>query len=357
MADGTWHAPMKSNGVYWIGADGNVYVKGGSGTNSAGRADANTNQYWQSRGFGLIADPNPPKPGAQAAAGSDGGGGGYGGGDGGGGVVYADSGYSAPAAPPKPDKSNDIALNNAGLSAVDSQLSTGLSSIDAALAKIRGQYDIESTANEKLYGDQVVTNTNNLQKNKQTAYVNAAQGRQGLFGTLASLGALNGDGISLANNAVKKGANDDLAGANDNFATNAQSLDTAIGTFRREDKMRRENADTAAENARLNARSEAARSKMTFLSNLSNDHAEMGNSGEAKRFADMAAALYPEMARTTIPNANIGYTGAAFTPGTLAEYMAGTDSQVVNSTPVQGGMGIPGLIVSSTRKKQQQTAA
>lgn len=49
-----------NNGVYWVGSNGLVYVKGSQGTNAAGRADANTNNYWGSRGFSRINDPNPP---------------------------------------------------------------------------------------------------------------------------------------------------------------------------------------------------------------------------------------------------------------------------------------------------------
>lgn len=44
-------------GVFWRGADGQVYVKGDGGTNAAGAYDANTSGYWGSRGFQEIADP------------------------------------------------------------------------------------------------------------------------------------------------------------------------------------------------------------------------------------------------------------------------------------------------------------
>lgn len=44
-------------GVFWIGRDGNVWVRGAQGTHSAGRADGNTLKYWSSRGFSQIADP------------------------------------------------------------------------------------------------------------------------------------------------------------------------------------------------------------------------------------------------------------------------------------------------------------
>lgn len=66
-----------SGGVYWVGQDGNVWVKGSQGTNSAGAFDANSNNYWSSRGFTRIADPNGESNGAS----NSGGGYGYGGGN------------------------------------------------------------------------------------------------------------------------------------------------------------------------------------------------------------------------------------------------------------------------------------
>jgi hypothetical protein len=324
--------------VYWYGADKNIYYKGDNGVvknigqPSKGEqslyekgVDTNSGSYVAD----YIADPNRP-----AAPGNP----------------------NNTTAAPKVDKSNDIALNRAGLGAVDSQTAAGMSSIDAALGKLTGQYDTEATTNEGSYTSNSNQNQTNLQKNKQTALVNAAQGRQGLMGTLSSLGALNGSGIDLANRAVTKGANDDLSGAADNYSTNQSGLDTAIGTFRQEDKMRRENAATAAENAKTNVRGDAAKSRMSFLSNLSNDYAAMGDSGNAKTYSDQAAALYPEIAKSSVPNSNISYSGAAFTPGTLADYMAGANSTVVSATPAQPGQSIPGLVASPTKKKQLQPA-
>lgn len=46
------------NGVYWRGTDGNVWVKGSQGVNSAGRYDSNTDKYWFDRGYYQIQTPN-----------------------------------------------------------------------------------------------------------------------------------------------------------------------------------------------------------------------------------------------------------------------------------------------------------
>lgn len=290
-------------------------------------------QYATGSGNAYSADPTPAAAPQQIAPSNPNGGGGGG-----------------TAAPAKVDKSNDIAIQMAGLGAVDTQTNAGMGSIDTALSKLTGQYNTEAASNTKLYTDNSNTNQNNLQKNKQTGLVNAAQGRQGLFGTLSSLGALNGSGIDLANRAVVKGANDDLSGAADNYSTNQSSLDTSIGQFREEDKRRRENAVSAADNARTNVRGDAAKTRQAHYVALSNDYSAMGDEGNAKAYSSKAAELYPEVARSNVPNSNIAYSGAAFTAPSLSSYMAGADSTQVSATPTTGG-SLPGVVAAPTKKK------
>lgn len=89
----TYQQNSQPQGNYWIGSDGNVWVAGSRGVNNAGRADANTHNYWASRGYSKIDDPNAPRapqtsgvpfanPSSPPPRNS--GGGGYGGGGGGG---------------------------------------------------------------------------------------------------------------------------------------------------------------------------------------------------------------------------------------------------------------------------------
>lgn len=342
-----WSTPMKSNGAYWVGANGQVYVKGSRGTNAAGRADANTDSYWVSRGFGRIADPlapnkaGPVAPTMAAPQNPNGG---------------SSAAAVGPAPAPKVDRSNSIALNNAGLGAVDRQLGSNIGAVDRSLADLKGRYKAESTANEASYTDNSNNNQGNFQKNKQTAYVNASQGRQGLFGTLSSLGALNGSGIEMANRAVQKGANDDLSGAADSFSENQSNLDTSIGTFRREDEYRNKDADTRAADAKVNANNQASKDRLNFFGNLINDYTAMGDEGNAKAYTAKAAELYPSLAETSRPNTSLNYSSAAFTAPSLENYLAGADSTVVNSTPTQPGSSIPGLVAEPTKKKKLQPA-
>lgn len=255
------------------------------------------------------------------------------------------------------DKSNDIALQTAGLGAVDSQATTGAAAVDAALGKLKGQYDTEAGDNQTTYQTNSDQNQNNLQRNKTTALVNAAQGRRGLLGTLASLGALNGSGITLANQAVQKGANDDLAGAGDTFATNQTGLDTALKAFKTQDTERRQNADTAAADAKTNITNEAAKNRQQFYSNLANDYAAQGDSANASKFTKLAADLFPAIAGSSVPSTNLGYTAAAFNAPSLANYLAGANSTQVKVTPATGSGNtpstLPGLIATPNKKQLQ----
>lgn len=252
------------------------------------------------------------------------------------------------------DKSNDIALQTSGLGAVDSQTAAGTSAVEQALAHLLGGYDTETAQNKQTYHNQSDTNQNNLQSNKESALLNAAQGRRGLFGTLASLGALNGSGVDLANRAVQTGANEDLSGAADNYATNQSGLDNTLATYNREDAARRQHAQDAADNNKKTVQNQGLTAKQSFYSNLANDYAAEGNSAQAKQYTDLAASLYPDIAATNVPTMSLGSESAAFTPAALANYLAGANSTVVSATPAAGvgagKAGIPGLVADTRRK-------
>jgi hypothetical protein len=327
-----------ANGVYWIGQDGNVWVKGDKGTHAAGAADINTGQYWNSRGFQLIDDPNPIKPGATQASNQ---------------TAPAGGSSSASAEPAKPDRSNDIALNLAGLGTLDSSFNTGNAAIDQQYNSVVSGYDEETGAAKTRFDDSNTSNNQNYQKNYQTSLVNAAQGRQGLFGKLASIGALSGDGITLANRAVAKGANDDIAGAVDTRDQNAGMLKEKFDDFSLEDKRRREDAKAAADAAKKVNQGNTAKTRQDYYTKLSNDYADQGDAGNAKKYSDMAGGLFGEIALANTPSAGITRQSAAFTPSTLADYMAGQDSTIVEATPTAPGEDTPGLVANTSKKKKE----
>lgn len=328
-------------GVYWNGADGNTYVKqaGQNGVVNFGTAakiasndkSSGFNTY---AGLNQIADPNAPQN-TPAPTNSNGSGG---------------------SASPYVDKTPDITLNNGYLSAADAQQAAGISSINANLAKIQGGYGAETAANEGNYTNESNSNTNALQGGKQTALVNAARGRQGLLATLSSIGALSGDSIGLANEAVQHGANTDLAGASNTFATNQSGLDNAIGTYRRENQARVDDANASAANDIKAEQAKTLQGKQSAYTTLSGDYAAEGNAARAKSYADQATALYSQIAPLNVPTSTLSAAPAAYTAPTLATYLGNTGGTKVVSSPAPGTTpgSLPGLsaINNITGKKQ-----
>ena len=263
-----------------------------------------------------------------------------------------DPNASAPAAPVLPDRSNSIRVNEAALAGADAQRTSGLAAIQDTLGKLFGRYGEEASGNDANYNEQSDANKGNLLRNTQAAMVNAAEGRRGLFGILSSLGALSGSGVTLANRAVQNGANADISGANDTFGENQVTLDTGIRDFRTADERRRQDAEQAAEASRQNLENQVLTTKQKTYSSLADDYSQMGNAGRAKEYADMVAALFPDIARTSVPAAAINYAGATYAPGTLNKYVAGSNGTQIQATPA-AGTSLPGLVaVSPTQKKK-----
>lgn len=252
------------------------------------------------------------------------------------------------------DKSNDITLQNAGLGAVDQQQQTGLGSVDNNFNNVMGLYGTDEANAAKSYGSESDANQGDLQGNKQTAMQNAVQGRSGLFGTLASLGALNGDGINLANNAVAAGANTDLTNAADTYATNQNGLDSGYNAFKAQDEQRKSAATQAKNNDELRVRADADKSRQGYLTALANDYQAEGNTAKGADYAQQAAALMPSIANENVPTMDLGYSGSAFTAPTLSSYVGKANNTTVQSTPAAGGAGnplnVPGLVAAA--KKQ-----
>lgn len=355
-------AQPSHNGYFWKGADGKVYVQGSQGINAAGSWDGNSANYWASRGYTHTPDSPTASTsgggntgGGSNTASNTGGGGGGGGGGYGSGSQNVSYGSSSIAAPVYPDKSNDITLQNAGLGAVGATENAGIKAIDDAWNKINGQYEGDLATAGTEYGHQTTSNNQDLQTNKQTALERGVSGRQGLFGTLASIGALNGTGIERANHAVQQGTNEDLTTASNTYATNQNSLDSGYNAYTQQEKRLQDAAKSAHDNNQQQVHNDAAKSRQQYLTNLANDYQTEGKTAEAKTYAQQAADLFPSIAATNVPTINMGYSGGAYTAPTLGQYVAKANNTSVQSTPGNNASGnnvfnIPGL--EALNKKQ-----
>lgn len=322
--------------VYWVGQDGNIWLKTAQGTqnmgkpNGVGAKDVGFDAERGSAEAQRIADPlanaNP------AGTGGTGGG--------------------------TPAKVMNTAAANATQQAIDSlaiEQSTGNKNIDDSTNAVLDKYGREAQKAEADYGDQTVTNDTNLQKNKQNAMVSAAQGRRGLRGTLASIGALSGDGVKLADRAVTEGANQDIGEATDTAATNATTLKKAKDNFDEEDKQRRAEAETARVNQKTALEGSVLSKRQQYLQKLAEIFSEGGNTGRAGELLNEAGSLNGQIAsKTAVQAAPLVAKGAAFTPGTLESYLAGAGDMTVEVAPGgEGGDANPTILAGKTRKEDR----
>lgn len=240
--------------------------------------------------------------------------------------------------------------------AVDSlstEQATGNANIDASLKAVTDTYDQNVGQTEGDYNANVVTNNQNLDKNTQNAYVAAAQGRRGLRGTLSAIGALSGDGSVLADRAVTEEANKDIGGARDTATTNSGNLDKALGRFREDDKQRRLEAQTAATNQRTNLEGGIASKRQSFYQKMAELYSSGGADAQANDYLGRAGALNNEIAsKTAVAATPIAAKSAAFTPGSLANYLAGGNDMTAKVS--DGGVGQPTILAGGNPNDPNQ---
>lgn len=252
---------------------------------------------------------------------------------------------------------NQAAVGATGqaIAATDTKQNVGYKSIDDSYGSLIGGYDREVQQNEADYGDQTVTNNTNLSKNKQNALVAASQGRRGLRGVLASIGALFGTGGKLADRAVTTEANQDIGQATDTAAGNAKQLDTAIGRFREEDKNRRADADTAKLNQRMRLEGDVATDRQKLYKQMADLYSEAGDNASASEWLRKAGDINQYIAeRSGVASTPLTARAAAFTPGKLADYLAGAGDMTVQVAPTGGASGLPSTTLLAGRRKKDR---
>lgn len=258
------------------------------------------------------------------------------------------------------------ALNTAAIGATQKAIDSlgteqeiGMRNIDDSYGSVISKYDREAGQARGDYEGQTVTNNQNLQKNKQNALLAAAQGRRGLRGTLSSLGALSGDGSALADRAVTQGANADIGEAADTFAGNQVNLDKALEGFSREDEDRRREAETARNNQRTATEGQVLSKRQQMLQQLAQLFGEGGNNARAGELLNEAGNLNGAIAqRTAVQATPFNARSAAFTPGSLEDYLAGAGDMTVDvAEGGDAGAASPTSILAGRNRRRDREAA
>lgn len=325
-------------GVYWRGADGNIYTKNNAGivANAGG-------------GVGVL------KSGDQVFNG----------------LTYReiDGGYTgAPVETPTNNRvvsgggssfTDTSAARNATQASIDSLdeiLRNNLADIGSRFSNIEKQYGEEETLNQTRFNDQTSANENNRTSTVQQALLSAAQGGRGLMASLAALGALGGDGSRLANRAISQEANRDIGDGNRVFDANATQLNNAWADTQADQKRRRQEAADAKVNEERAATTKIAEQKQSLFERMANLFTTAGDNGSAARYLGMVGEQAPVIARNSATQVtpysarNIGFEG-----GQLKSYLAGRNDMTVKADPLSGGSNAVNSPLYSLTKRREET--
>lgn len=291
---------MQSNGVYWVGADGNTYMRG-EGDAQAFKWLA-PYQTPQQLGYTQMDDPNPPDP-----APTGGGGGG--------------SGLS-----PEQIAAYDAQIGNvnSAIGRLGVQRTSGQAGVQGAYDTALQQLLLGKNQAEGAYNENVQGAKTDYVGAKNTIGSQAGEALNGLRRLLGSRGAGGGSAARiLAPQAVARGATLQRADAGNQFAANRRAQDTSWGNYmtdygnqvtgatgQRDEQLRTLNNSITQNNASL----------LQQLAQLQVERAGSGGGGvaAAQPYLNQANTLLDQLANSG--PAKINYNTQAYQAPSLASY-------------------------------------
>lgn len=286
-----------AQGVFWIGQDGNFWVKNEGGTKNMGRADGSGVGNYKLVGDKLVdkwADNGQP------------------------GSVMDYQMIKDPALKQEPTVLNDgptykpfnqagVDATNASIASLDTVLANALASAQTGYDNNRRLMNQQEASTKAAYDADTLRNQQNYDSNLGAAIRAGSIGLQGLMSALRGGG---GSGNQFARdwvqNTVADTTSNDIREGYNTFDENKRGLDSAQTTFINElGRRRAENEDTLANNRRA-ANLYDAQQRQSLLQTLSGLYGEAGRLGEANSIMGQSAAQAPRIAE------NIGAQVSAY---------------------------------------------
>lgn len=327
-------------GVYWVGANGNTYTRDSiNGVVDRGEWHA-PSLSWDQQGYSRIDDPNAPAPQQDQVNAGDG--------------STIQAAVSAPTAPVGPTQAQLDPLMSS-LNSLDEILANKNSQTKSEYQRALSGYNEQDALDRRNRDDNVFQNENTYTGNNQRALLNAANASSGLQGVLSSLGGLAGSGMNIVQKLVGLAANEDTGAARQTFEGNAGNINSAWEQAEREQRQRREDAESSYNNNLQNNKANVLSSRQSIYEKLAGLYGD--DMAEGKTWASKAASLAAPIAETTRASvAPYQKASSLFSPAKLQEYLAGT--QNLNVSTAGGGTGggstpINSPIYASERKKDQ----
>lgn len=320
---------MDGRGVFWIGQDGNTYVKDQLNdwqVKNYGRP-SDTNQNWVDYRNYLtqIDDPNVPQGQAQQAPGGGGGGG-----------------------QALPDNTQAIANTRATLAELAGIRDRGLTENQAEYDRAMALAASQEAARRGEFDRGVVSNTQNYDRNLMAS---VGAGSKGLSGLMAILGgAARGTAGDWARDTVGDQTSRDIRLGADTYDENQGALTTALNTnIDALNERRRENENTFRGNQSAINRDYATQNQDLY-SRMAELYSQSGNAGQSNAMLAEAGRFTPQIAANTVTQkASYNTTPSAVTAPSLSAFSGSNQPDVTVSPDRAIGSGI--FTIGDTRRR------
>lgn len=323
--------------VYWLGANGHIYLKGDDltvrdvGTPWSGDKSLMANGFdstTMSAEATRIADPNPPVSTAPA-----GGGGG---------------------AAPKVLNQAGVDNTQRTIDEIPGLLQAALEAEGNSYGNTVGGFDAAQKTQQGAYDTGTVTNQQNYDSNFMDSIRAGIKGLGGLMSLLRGTGAGGGTAEQIARDTVGGVTAGDIRGGADTQKENQGQLDSSLSTFLSDLGIKRK----AAEDTRVNNERAIRRDSNTQLQDLfgkmAGFYGDVGNTGAATDWMNRAGDLTPDIARNSRTQVSpYDTTPVVVHAPNLTAFADPTQPSVVTAPGGQVGSGI--FTMTDPRRRKDPT--
>lgn len=338
--------------AYWIGNDGNIYLKDSGGTRNMGPAGANVTRPDAGGFYDPWADnaQEALRIDAQQIANPSGGGGKVQGA-----ATTAPNGGAQTAA--------KAVLNQGAIDNTQRTINEIPALLDAALQSERARYGNtvadfgrQEEGQRKTYDTSTTTNQQNYDSNFMDSIRSGIKGLGGLMQILRGTGAAGGTVEGQVQDVVGGVTSNDIRTGADTQKENQTALDTSLSGFLTDlDRKRRANEDTVANNERA-IRRDSNTQLQDLYGKMAGYFGDANRVSEASNFMSKAGALTPSIAadsRTQVGNYDT--TPIAVQAPQLTAFAAPTQPNVVTA-PSDGQVGSGIFTMGEKRRKDPALA-
>lgn len=316
-------------GVYWIGQDGNTYMKG---------AEFPEVTKWfaplqspQNLGYSRIDDPVNP------------------------------TGYGTSPAPSGGGGTSGPVLNQGGVSNTQRTIDEIPALLEAALRAERTRYgntirqfEEEETGQRKSYEGNTVTNQQNYDANFMDSIRAGIKGLGGLMALLRGTGAAGGTAEDMARDTVGGVTSQDIRGGADVQKENQGALDSALSSFLTELGRKRSQNEDAFENNQRAIRRESDTQLQDLFGKMAGFYGDAGMESEANSWMSRAGDLTPRIADNSRSQVSRYDTAPVQVKAPELRAFAGASQPSVVAAP-DGQVG-SGIFTMSEPRRRRETA-